>query len=183
VLKNRSLWLILVCLALGVLVYVDNRHAAKPGAETSARTRAPAPVAADGADEANASETGTATAGLTHLQLRNPLANFDKAQLKDWVARPLFAPTRKRPPAVAAAAPQAKQHIKPKLPPPSYDLLGILRDGARSIALLRKKGEGTSFRVEVGDMIGGWRVARMEPASVVLEREDGTSQTVPLSRE
>jgi hypothetical protein len=32
-------------------------------------------------------------------------------------------------------------------------------------------------------MIGGWRVAKMEPASVVLERTDGTSQTVPLSRE
>jgi hypothetical protein len=148
------------------------------------RARSPAPVAVEDAGQAPASEAGSsAAAGPTHLQLRNPLANFDKAQLKDWVERPLFAPTRKRPPVVAAAAPRAKRHIKPKLPPPSYDLLGIVRDGAHSIALLRKKGEGTSFRVEVGDMIGGWRVARMEPASVVLEREDGTSQTVPLLRE
>ncbi len=84
---------------------------------------------------------------------------------------------------VAAATPRPRHRSTPSNRRPSYDLLGILRDGERAIALLRKKGEGTSFRVEVGDMIGGWRVAKMEPASVVLERTDGTSQTVPLSRE
>ena len=32
-------------------------------------------------------------------------------------------------------------------------------------------------------MIAGWRVAKLEPASVILERVDGTSQTVPMKRE
>ncbi len=181
-LKNRPLLLVLVCLALGVLVYIDNRRGAKPdNDEPSAQTREPARAAADAA--APTSDADSPASRLVHLQLTNPLSSFDKATLKDWVERPLFAPTRKRPAVVASAAPQTAGPFKPKRPPPSYDLLGILRDGSHAIALLRKKGEGTSFRVEVGDMIGGWRVARMEPESVVLEREDGTSQTVALSRE
>ena len=87
---------------------------------------------------------------------------------------------RKRPRRVAALGHPAASGLERQRTQSSYDLLGILREGERAIALLRSKGEGRSFRVEVGDMIGGWRVARMEPTSVLLEREDGTSQTVPL---
>ncbi len=178
--KNRTALLILACIALGVLVYLDNRGGGDGvvGPSVPARERARITVE-DGASIAEAGAEAPASAGM---RLANPLADFDKTLLKDWVERPLFAPSRQRPPAVATAAIQAGPQLKSKPPAPSYDLLGILRDGERAIALLRKKGEGTSFRVEVGDMNGGWRVAKMEPASVVLERSDGTSQTVPLSR-
>jgi hypothetical protein len=178
--KNRSFLLIAVCLALGVLVYLDNwggGDVVQPSAP--ARERAAVEVEdADTGQQADAEAPASA-----EMRLSNPLANFDQSLLEDWVQRPLFAPSRQRPPEVATAAPVATQQVAAKQPPPTFDLLGILRDGVRAIALLRKKGEGTSFRVEVGDMIGGWRVAKMEPASVVLERTDGTSQTVPLSRE
>jgi hypothetical protein len=176
--KNRPLLLILACLALGVLVYLDNRRTSDGESVPAARTQASVPRATsnDGSSE-------PAEAVSAEPKLRNPLASLDKAELKDWVERPLFAPSRRRPPAVAVADRQPPRQVAARQPPPSYDLLGIVRDGDRAIALLRKKGDGTSFRVEVGDMIGGWRVAKMESASVVLEREDGTSQTVPLSRE
>jgi hypothetical protein len=179
--KNRTFLLILVCLALGVLVFLDNRRGGGAIVEPSARARGHANAAAQ--DGATSPEVAAEAPVSPEMRLTNPLADFDTSLLKDWIERPLFAPSRQRPAAVAAATPRAAPQVTPKQPPPSYDLLGILRDGERAIALLRKKGEGTSFRVEVGDMIGGWRVARMEPASVVLERADGTSQTVPLSRE
>lgn len=180
-LKNRPLLLILASLALGVLVWLDNRPSSDTESQTrSARSQESARAARD--DEARAAQAGADRAGSGQLQLENPLASFDKATLKDWVERPLFASSRKRPAAVKVAERPILQ-VQPKHPTPSYDLLGIVRDGDHAIALLRKKGEGTSFRVEVGDMIGGWRVAKMKPASVVLEREDGTSQTVPLTHE
>jgi len=180
VLKNRPLMLFLLCLGLGVLVYLDQRQRSEPAPGAVAPERATSARTEDGSEQ-DASANATAE-GPAQLQLENPLASIDKQTLKDWVERPLFAPSRKRPAAVAAAE-QPVIKVGPKLQPPGYDLLGILRDGDRAIALLRKKGEGTSFRVEVGDMIGGWRVSKMEPTSVVLEREDGTSQNVPLSRE
>jgi hypothetical protein len=177
--KNRPLLLIVVCLALGVLVYLDN-EASDDDAAKLARSHAPAHAAAGKGGVLK--QADGATPGSAEHKLHNPLADFDKARLKDWVARPLFAPSRQRPPAAKTATRQQPLKAATR-PPPSYDLLGILRDGTRAIALLRKKGEGTSFRVEVGDMIGGWRVAKMDPASVVLERADGTSQTMQLSRE
>jgi hypothetical protein len=181
VLKNRPLLLILVCLALGVLVFLDNRPTGKPGVTPSVQSGEPEQARAD--DQTPGADAAAAAQASDQLLLHNPLATFDEATLKNWVERPLFAPSRQRPAAVAAAAQPSVRQAGPKLAVASYDLLGILRDGERAIALLRKKGEGTSFRVEVGDMIGGWRVARMEAASVVLEREDGTSQTVALSRQ
>jgi hypothetical protein len=200
VLKNRPLLLILVCVALGALVWLDNNR----GDESKVR---PGPAVAPAGDGAGAgagepaapadvastdpqSENAHATADgedkpeespANGLQLSNPLASFDKESLQDWVARPLFAPSRKRPPAaVAAAGPVGPVAAAPQAP--VYDLLGIVREGERALALMRKKADGSNFRVEVGDMLGGWRVAKIEPSAVVLERADGQSQTVPLMR-
>jgi hypothetical protein len=182
VLKNRPLLLVLVSLALGALVYLDRR-----GGEDS-KVDAPAVGVADEAGDAAAGReaaTGEAAANTNSrralTKLTNPLAPFDKAQLKDWVDRPLFAPSRQRPPVAQVAVATPARQVLATAPPPSYDLLGIVRDGDRAIALLRKKTDGTSFRVEVGDMIDGWRVARLDAAAVLLEREDGLSHTVPLT--
>jgi hypothetical protein len=195
VLKNRPLWLILVCAGLGALVWLDNRSDESkegPGvavapvgegageAPGSVESAAADPQSDDGPAtvEAAAEPEGETTNGL---QLSNPLASFAKESLNDWVERPLFAPSRKRPPAAAAGAnPAGPVVAAPQIP--LYDLLGIVREGERALALLRKKVDGSNFRVEVGDMIGGWRVAKIEPSAVVLERADGQSQTVPLMR-
>lgn len=177
--KNRSFLLILVSLALGVLVWLDNRPTSDPQATAPpVQTQPPAPAAQ--AEDAPAPQQETGRTGPGGLQMQNPLASFDKAKLKDWVERPLFAASRKRP-ATQKVVERPVVRVKPKRAAPSYDLLGVVLDGDRAIALLRKKGDGRSFRVEVGDMIGGWRVSKLEPASVVLEREDGTSQTLPLT--
>lgn len=187
-LKNRPLLLMLLCAALGALVWFDNRQAASPENQAPVARQADVPASEQASQDSQAADTEAEAAQTdgdggtpNGLQLSNPLASFGKAKLKDWVERPLFAPSRKRPAAAEAAATPIKQVVATPLAP-SYDLLGIIREGERALALLRKKGDGANFRVEVGDMIGGWRVAKIEPTSVVLVRADGSSQTVPLAR-
>jgi hypothetical protein len=184
VLKNRPTLLILVCLALAALVWLDNQRSTETPPQAADRIE---PAVASGeagpANDATAerqAEPGTAPAPL---QLANPLASFDKRRLKDTVERPLLASSRRRPPANIAAIRPEGGAAAPKVQASSYDLVGVVRDGDRQIALLRKKSDGASFRVEVGDMIGGWRVLQLEATSVRLERADGTSLTVPLYRE
>ena len=115
------------------------------------------------------------------LQLTNPLASLDKESLKDWVERPLFTASRKRPPVIDRVA-KGDQHVAAAASPSIYILLGIVLDGDRALALLRKRADARTFRVVVGDMIGGWRVAKIEPSSVVLDNMDGSSQTMTITR-
>lgn len=241
--QNRPLLLILACLALGGLVWLDNRPAKEPARQaaapdpalqvgdepagkpvankqlTDAGESAPGdepaqPAADDNGQPAGASDgqtaggdskTGTGDEGLQaappesaateepsaepHTDTAaaapsgNPLASLDKLSLKDWVERPLFAPSRKRPPPSEAAAQGPATLVGPKPQPPSYELLGVIRDRGNAIALLRKKADGTSFRVQAGDMLGGWQVSKVEPRAVTLVRGDGTSETVSIFRQ
>ncbi len=137
------------------------------------------PIVQPGEPDAPAARPAEAESSSV-MVLSNPLAKVEKESLKDWVERPLFAPTRRRPAVVDAA--NTKQTAAPEAAAPVYDLLGIMKEGERSLALLRKKVDGKNFRVVVGDMLGGWRVAKIEPTTVVLERADGSSQTVSLTR-
>jgi general secretion pathway protein N len=174
--------LILVCLALGALVFLDNKPASVPQSQPPPPPLSHQPTSErDSQDhETPVSATRTDQVVIDESQLGNPLADFDKAKLKDTVERPLFSSSRRRPPPGEKVVKRPIKQVAPKPQPPSYDLLGVVRRGDRAIALLRKRSDGTSFRVEVGDMIGGWRVSKMEPTSVLLERDDGTSQIVPL---
>lgn len=183
-LKNRPTLLILACLVLAALVWLDNQRAPEPPAQAadSVGQAMPSRELAPANDEA--AEPGPEPdMGSTPLQLANPLASFDKRRLRDTVERPLFASNRRRPPDLDVAKLPDGANAGGQAQAQSYDLLGVVRDGDRAIALLRKKSDGASFRVEVGDMIGGWRVSEVEPTSVRLEREDGTSLTVQLYRE
>ena len=92
----------------------------------------------------------------------------------------MCADSRKRPPATEASQGVATVAAKP---PPLYDLMGVVSEQGRAIALLRKKADGTSFRVQVGDMLGGWQVSKVDPRAVTLVRDDGTSETVSIFRE
>ena len=184
--KNR-LWLLMaLALALGALLWWDNQPGRAPDrsavisdageAGRSPRTVRPSPVPL-----ASPAPFAQATGG----EPANPLASLDKESLDAMVERPLFAPSRHRPPppSTAAMAPEpAAAPPPPKPAPPSYILLGVLKDGDRAIALLRNRSDGRNFRVEVGDMIGGWQIAAVGPVSVMLKRADGTQHEVQLSR-
>lgn len=165
--------LVLVCVALGGLVWLDNSGGPEnpPSVPTRSAPRDASPT--EGQDTPDGAPSGALAVG-------NPLATIDATSLSNTVNRPLFAPARSRPPVVSAATVEVAAPAPPP-PPPSYALLGVVSERGRAIALLQRIADGTSFRVEAGDTIGGWRVANIEPKAVRLEREDGIERTVRLS--
>jgi hypothetical protein len=172
--------LILVCVALGALVWIDNfgfetPWSAAPAVSPSAERSVPPVIQGH---DTPADEKRAVPASEARPATGNPLASVDKAALSETVMRPLFAPSRSRPPEVVAE--RVEIAPPPPPPPPSFALLGVVRIGGRAIALLRQVTDGTSFRVEVGDTIGGWQVAGVEATSIRLERPDGMSRTVHL---
>lgn len=178
--KNRSLLLTFISVALGVLVWLDNRPANGPEGPVSAQVH-PSEVDSESADERAHSmelEGSSNDEATSQKQASNPLAVLNRELFENMVERPLFASSRKRPP--PATKDPSQVDVKA---PPSYELMGVVLNGARAIALLRNPAEGSSFRVQAGDMIGGWRVSKVEAKSVLIEREDGMSETLQLQRE
>jgi hypothetical protein len=181
--KYRPLLLIAVCFGLAALVWMDNRgtwSGMKNGTALSqlGKTNRPA-VGTEGKPAGSVPSSETAESpGTSQLLSGNPLASFDKSSLENWVSRPLFAPSRKRPPEQTAK----KNAVKPP-PPPDYKLLGVVLNRQRTIALLRSQGSGADFRVQVGDMIGGWHVAAVEKDFVTLERDGESAQTVRFAKD
>lgn len=178
--KYRPLLLVIVCFALGALVWLDNRgtilsmwNSAAPSPSSATAQITPLDNAKSERDTAPDQKPTTEVSLLTG----NPLASFDKASLENWVKRPLFAPSRRRPPPQ-----EAKSKIAPPQPPPDYQLLGVLLNPERTIALLRSEDTGTDFHVQVGDMLKGWLVASVERDAVTLKRDDETSQVIRFKK-
>ena len=90
----------------------------------------------------------------------------------DLDARPLFTATRKplQDPAQAngAAAPSS-----------DFVLVGVIMGGTRAVALLRNKATSASMSAAVGDVVSGWRVARIDATTVTLHANGGDF-VVPL---
>jgi hypothetical protein len=175
--KHRPLLLILVCLALAALVWMDNRGALFWNKEVSSTSQTTTKTRAVDKKQSTDNKLAAAASEAGRLLNGNPLASFDKTALQNWVDRPLFAPSRKRPPPQVAGKTATKAQ-----PPPDYQLLGVVLNNKRTIALLRSKDSGVDVRVQVGDKISGWHVASVDRESVTLKRDDETSQTVRFDK-
>lgn len=181
--KYRPLLLLLVSLGLAALVWMDNRETWFGGkgqiVASHPHKDASIPVTANDAKATEADQATEESDASETTQLNgNPLASFDKASLQNWVDRPLFAPSRKRPPKKAD-----QKTAKKAPPPPDYKLLGVVLNHQRTIALLKSQGSGADYRVQVGDMIGGWHVAMVEKDSVTLERDGEEAQKVRFAKD
>jgi hypothetical protein len=194
----RILVLLLVSLCLGILVWLDNRpdgspmlavdqgeHLATAAEQGDHGDAEPADdERAAGAEAESAEDTEDTLDASRYLKseetaISNPLAALDIGSLRETVERPLFAPSRRRPPEADQKEEVAAEPAKPA----TFELLGVALSGARAIAVLRKKSDGTSYRVQAGDMLAGWQVAKVESKSVLLERPEGVTETVPLLRQ
>lgn len=183
--KKQLLLLILVAAGLAVLLWWDNRS----GDATRSQN---APIAApeDRVVTPGFSEDAAPNAALPSLppnegQLTN-VATPDKESLTDMVERPLFAPSRRRPPARIAVEIPTLPSAPVASPPaarPNYALLGVIRDGDRAIALLRSQGDGRNVRVETGDALAGWQITAVDGTSVTLKRGDAEAHEIRLSRQ
>jgi hypothetical protein len=119
-----------------------------------------APVRAD--DAAVSAEHGTA--------LDNPLA---ARPLDDFAAtrdRPLFTPSRR--PFVAPAVARAEAPPPPPPPPPELTFFGTLVDADGASAIVRGGPSEKPVHVHVGDMVGGWKIAKIDDRQIVLSRDE-----------
>ncbi|MFA5950921.1 MAG: hypothetical protein WC807_11635 [Hyphomicrobium sp.] len=163
--KSQHLPLLVAALAcLAALLYWDNSappadDIARPPAERGASRVAadpsgPIPEVADGRDHP-----------ARHLRLSN---------LNETVARPLFEPSRRPPPAPEQQS-SSPQPVEPATP--RYRLLGVVSAPDRVMALIWQ-GDSRPLSVGPGDMVDGWRVDRITPIEVTLTKN---GQSVRLS--
>jgi general secretion pathway protein N len=130
--------------------------------------------------DAAAIET-TAAGMLTEVVAAAPVGAYPES-----LARPLFRASR-RPPEPEKPAPQA---ATPRAAPPpkqvaqlpeGLELIGIMKDGDRAGRALIRLGGATGQWVEVGHMLQGWRLSRIEPGSILFET-DGRQERLTLFR-
>jgi hypothetical protein len=101
----------------------------------------------------------------------NPISYLRVENLRETVDRPLFAPSRRQPPKKRKAVVRAPAPvIAPQVQQNNYQLLGVIRSEERSIALLAERKNGLNFRVETGDLIGGWYVKHVMARQIILEQ-------------
>lgn len=190
----RLVLMLLACVGLGVLTWLDNNPPAPDltGAQHAEATAtdadgipedtSDAAMLSTDDDESFADDVQDATDASQYIldpeaSPSNPLSAIDITTLRDTVSRPLFASSRRRPPDSNAEAAEAAV-----ADPPTFDLLGVALGGPRAIAVLRRKSDGRSYRVEAGDVLAGWQVTDVKPHEVLLERAEGVSMNVPLLR-
>ncbi len=117
---------------------------------------------------------------LYSISIKNPYEELKLANLEQTVKRPLFSQSRRPPAPLQATIVLPKITRAPQKPEPRFLLLGVLKNGENSVALLREEGTGKYFRVVKGDFIRNIRIADVLLKSVKLERQDGSKVTLNL---
>jgi hypothetical protein len=131
--------------------------------------------------------TGGIMGGIPHALGQPPeqpaatIANPLEAQPLDRLSatrdRPLFSPTRRpTPPPPPPPPEQPPVAVVPQ--PPNLTLVGIVLDDEGARALIRSSATKAD-RVQIGDDIGGWKVAQIEGRRLVLSL-DGRLATFTL---
>jgi general secretion pathway protein N len=112
--------------------------------------------------------------GLTFVMVAGA-ALADGFSLKTLSAtreRPLFSATRRPPPPppkIMAVAPRVVIATTPvSSPPPQIELTGVVFGSAAPFALVRAAGQVKTMTVEIGSLIGSWRVLSISDRSLVL---------------
>jgi hypothetical protein len=109
--------------------------------------------------------------------IANPLEVQPLDRLSATRDRPLFSPTRRpTPPPPPPPPEQPPVAVVPQ--PPNLTLVGIVLDDEGARALIRSSATKAD-RVQIGDDIGGWKVAQIEGRRLVLSL-DGRLATFTL---
>ena len=84
--------------------------------------------------------------------------------------KPLFSPTRQRPPPASAIAAAPKPDEAPSVEStPQYELAGIIAGADTVVVLLRDPKKDELIKIRSGDRIGDWQVLAMSNYSVRLQ--------------
>jgi hypothetical protein len=84
--------------------------------------------------------------------------------------KPLFSPTRQKPPEITAAVAMREPEDKPVAEStPQYELAGIIAGADEVMVLLRDPKRDELIKIRSGDRIGDWEVLAMSNYSVRLQ--------------
>jgi general secretion pathway protein N len=126
-----------------------------------------------------------ATAQTTMVEgLPEDAATVGSQSYPETLRRPLFRSTRRppepeKPRTAAAPAPTARQVARL---PENLELVGIMKESGRTErALIRSDAAQAGQWVEVGHVLQGWRLSRIESGSILFEA-DGRQQRLTLYR-
>lgn len=118
------------------------------------------------------SETQTGSARANRLFLP-PLATFSEI----WT-RPVFVPSRRPEAIMAGPRTPSGPAISNDQQPPAIKIVGVATGPAGGAALVRTS-RNTVKRYYVGDVINGWTIEQIEPASVTVSR-NGARWLLPV---
>jgi len=105
------------------------------------------------------------------VDIGNPLAAQSLDRLPATRNRPLFSPDRHPPAKTTMPSLPPPQAASPP-PPPKVMLYGIVVDADGATAVVRAASTDKVLRVRIGDDVGGWKVAQIEPHRIVLSLEE-----------
>lgn len=104
----------------------------------------------------------------------NPLSFIDASALPGFRDRPPFAPSRRPPPATAEPAPPSGSPPAPEVREPNLRLTGVVGASDESVAVVQNLDVNETWRLRLGDSVGGWLVTAIDPMAMRLtlgERE------------
>ncbi|TCQ29839.1 hypothetical protein C8J33_1012510 [Rhizobium sp. PP-CC-3G-465] len=123
---------------------------------------------------------GGGAAAQTQNPNPNPLSGIDPASLTGFRDRPLFSPSRTRPPdPVTEPAPEvAEPPTEQPSEPVTLQLLGIIGTPEGVSALVRDESDDTRHVLRTGDLFRGWAVVSVDGREMVLDK-DGETMRLP----
>ena len=114
------------------------------------------------------------------LSSENPLSTIDPASLTGFRDRPLFSPSRTRPPdPVAEPVPQAEAPVEQTPTTLDIQLLGVIGSPDGTSALILDRDDETRHALRVGEAYRGWTVTEVDGRQLVLGK-DGDVIRLPV---
>jgi hypothetical protein len=168
-----------ICLALSVLSILSAaRSATAPGDALDAgiaddvRFAAPPPGSATPAEPITTVRVVAQTATQGRTLSANPLWAIPLMQLSGTRDRPIFSPSRRPAPAVAAAEPVAARPPKRKeIEPPQLSLVGTIASDYESFGIFVDQSTKAALRLKVGEDYQGWKLSRIRGREVTMEKD------------
>jgi hypothetical protein len=104
----------------------------------------------------------------------NPLWGVPLNQLSGTRDRPIFSPSRRPPPSVAAAEPvRAKPPPRKKeIEPPQLSLVGTIASGDEGFGIFLDQSTKAALRLKVGEDYQGWKLSAIRGREVTMEKDE-----------
>jgi hypothetical protein len=168
-----------ICLALSALSILNAaRSTTAPGDALDAgiaddvRVAAPPRGSATPAEPITTVRVVAQTATPAGVLSANPLWAIPLTQLSGTRDRPIFSPSRRPAPAVAAAEPVAARPPRRKeIEPPPLSLVGTIASDDESFGIFVDQSTKAALRLKVGEDYQGWKLSRIRGREVIMEKD------------